>query len=258
MKPFLKMLSSAISAGFFTLLLLPFPFIQGHAERDRNHTYNKNKLHQVSPKLLFEIKLHGVLLWASLGFLMPLGILVIRMSRREEHGRRVKIMFYTHVVLEILAVLLATAGAAMSLKHFDNSFSNTHQRLGLALYIIVWLQTLIGILRPHRGSKARRVWFFAHWLLGTALSLLGVINIYTGLQAYNKRTSRSTNIWTIIFSTQISLVVFFYLFQEKWYYIKNKAGAILGSNEAVQPTTDQETFPVVADNEKKADVLPQP
>nr|GLL34657.1 cytochrome b561 domain-containing protein At4g18260-like isoform X2 [Ipomoea trifida] len=254
MQPFLKMLSSAISAGFFTLLLLPFPLIQGHAERDWNHTHNKHKLHQVNPKLLFEIKLHGFLLWASLGFLMPVGILVIRMSHREEHGRRVKIMFYAHVVLEILAVLLATAGAAMSLKHFDNSFSNTHQRLGLALYIVVWLQTLIGILRPRRGSKARSVWFFAHWLLGTALSLLGVINIYTGLQAYNKRTSRSTNIWTIIFSTQISLVVFFYLFQEKWHYIKNKAGTILGSNEAVQPTTDQETFPVVADNEKKADV----
>nr|GMD38325.1 cytochrome B561 domain-containing protein At2g30890-like [Ipomoea batatas] len=226
MQPFLKMLSSAISAGFFTLLFLPFPLIQGHAERDWNHTHNKHNLHQVNPKLLFEIKLHGFLLWASLGFLMPVGIL-------------------------ILAVLLATAGAAMSLKHFDNSFSNTHQRLGLALYIIVWLQTLIGILRPRRGSKARSVWFFAHWLLGTALSLLGVINIYTGLQAFNKRTSRSTNIWTIIFSTQISLVVFFYLFQEKWHYIKNKAGTILGSNEAVQPTTDQETFPAVTDNEKR-------
>lgn len=55
---------------------------------------------QVNPKLLFEIKLHGFLLWASLGFLMPVGILVIRMSHREEHGRRVKIMFYAHVVLE--------------------------------------------------------------------------------------------------------------------------------------------------------------
>ena len=55
---------------------------------------------QQSQKLLFEITLHGFLLWASLGFLMPVGILVIRMSNREECGRRVKILFYVHAILQ--------------------------------------------------------------------------------------------------------------------------------------------------------------
>ncbi|KAL2247236.1 UNVERIFIED_CONTAM: Cytochrome domain-containing protein, partial [Sesamum indicum] len=144
----------------------------------------------------------------------------------------------------VLAVLLATAGAVMSIKYFDNSFSNDHQRIGLAFYIIMWLQALIGIFRPHRGSKGRSIWFVFHWLVGISVSLLGVINIYTGLQAYHDRTSKNVRVWTIIFTLQISLILFFYILQEKWNYIQ-KQGAVLG-NKPVQPT-DQEMSPSVVE-----------
>lgn len=90
-----------------------------------------------------------------------------------------------------------------------------------------------------RGSKARSIWFFVHWLLGTAVSFLGIISIYTGLQAYNKKTSRSVIIWTSLFTVEISLIVLFYLFQEKWEYIQKQG--MLG-NEAIQPT-EQEVSP---------------
>jgi len=49
---------------------------------------------------MFEITLHGFLLWASMGFLMPVGILVIRMSNRVECGRKLKVLFYTHAILQ--------------------------------------------------------------------------------------------------------------------------------------------------------------
>jgi hypothetical protein len=38
----------------------------------------------------------------------------------------------------------------MSIKKFENSFDNSHQRLGLALYVIIWVQVLIGFIRPKR------------------------------------------------------------------------------------------------------------
>ena len=91
-----------------------------------------------------------------------------------------------------------------------------------------------------RGSNARSGWFFVHWLLGTAVSVLGIINIYTGLQAYGKKTSRSARIWTILFTAEICIIALLYLFQEKWEYIQ-KQGVILG-NEPVQPT-EQEISP---------------
>ena len=55
---------------------------------------------------MFEITLHGFLLWASMGFLMPVGILAIRMSNREECGRRLKILFYVHAVSQASSSLL--------------------------------------------------------------------------------------------------------------------------------------------------------
>ncbi|TYJ27716.1 hypothetical protein E1A91_A07G207400v1 [Gossypium mustelinum] len=182
---------------------------------------------------MFEIRLHGFLLWASMGFLMPVGILAIRMSNRQECGTRLKILFYVHVVSQILSLLISTAGAVMSVKNFNNSFNNHHQRLGLALYGIIWLQALTGVLRPCRGSKGRSGWFFAHWLLGTAISILGIINIYTGLRVYHEKTSRSIKPWTIVLTAEISLIAFVYLFQDKWLYIQ-KQGLILG-DESVTP-----------------------
>ncbi|KAG4139400.1 hypothetical protein ERO13_D07G190000v2 [Gossypium hirsutum] len=206
---------------------------QQHVKSIDSIADKKDGIHKVSHKLMFEIRLHGFLLWASIGFLMPVGILAIRMSNRQECGTRLKILFYVHVVSQILSLLISTAGAVMSVKNFNNSFNNHHQRLGLALYGIIWLQALTGVLRPCRGSKGRSGWFFAHWLLGTAISILGIINIYTGLRAYHEKTSRSIKPWTIVLTAEISLIAFVYLFQDKWLYIQ-KQGLILG-DESVTP-----------------------
>jgi hypothetical protein len=52
--------------------------------------------------------------------------------------------------LQIAAILLATGVAVLSLMNFENSFSNRHQRVGLALYGFMWLQPIIGFFRPER------------------------------------------------------------------------------------------------------------
>ncbi|XP_025622475.1 cytochrome b561 domain-containing protein At2g30890 [Arachis hypogaea] len=176
---------------------------------------------EMNPRLVLEITVHGFLLWASMGFLMPFGILAIRHGNREQNPKRLRIIFYLHAILEMLAIVIATAGAIMSIKNFNNLFNNNHQRLGVALYAVIWLQLVLGIFRPQRGSKRRRVWFLAHWIVGTSVSLLGVLAVYTGLGAIDG----------IFFTIQITLIVFLYLFQEKWVYIQNQ-GVLLG-NEVV-------------------------
>lgn len=77
------------------------------------------------------------------------------------------------------------------------------------------------------------MWFFAHWILGTAVSFLGVLNVYIGLVAYHEKTSKGIRIWIILFTIEISLVVFFYLLQEKWVYIQ-KQGVICGNEMMTQ------------------------
>lgn len=217
------------------LVLFIFPLVSSSQEQNEilgtNSTNNDNHI-KMSPRLQFEITLHGFLLWASMGFLMPIGILAIRLSNREENPRWLRILFYVHTIFQVVAVLLATAGAIMSIKNFNNLFNNNHQRLGVALYGVIWLQVLVGIFRPRRGSKRRSVWFFAHWILGTAVTFLGVLNVYIGLAAYHEKTSKGIRIWNILFTIQISLIVFFYLFQEKWVYIQ-KQKMVLSNEESL-------------------------
>ncbi|KAH0451014.1 hypothetical protein IEQ34_021706 [Dendrobium chrysotoxum] len=188
-------------------------------------------------ELSFQVKLHAFLLWASIGFLMPVGILIIRISNRVQCGRRLKFLFYSHVILQMSAVLLATGAAVLSVRNFDNSFSNTHQRMGLGIYGFILVQPLIGFLRPHRGVKLRSIWYTTHWLLGTAISIIGIINIYFGLNAYEKKTSKSLRIWTLLFTAQLVIIASIYLLQDRWDYIK-KQGVIMG-DEQISPSDIQ-------------------
>ncbi|XP_073281010.1 cytochrome b561 domain-containing protein At4g18260-like [Primulina huaijiensis] len=241
MIPAQNLVRSAFPAGIAVLsLLLSIVSANDLTRRENDLSSNKHEIPEITPQVSFQIKLHGFLLWASVGFLMPAAILIKRMSNRRDSRRKQRIILYIHAITQVIAVLLATAAAVLSIIYFENSFNNDHQRKGLAIYGAIWLQTLIGMMRPHRGSKGRSFWFLFHWLVGIAVSLLGVINIYTGLQAYHKRTSKNAKIWTVVFTVEISFILFLYFLQEKWHYIQ-KQGVILG-NEPVKPT-DQEMSP---------------
>ncbi|CAN1758997.1 Cytochrome b561 domain-containing protein At2g30890 [Linum perenne] len=236
----LQSLASSITTVCCILLVVVavLPIVsssQEHVKPTSNHSLSSVHNHhkQLSQKLLFEIRVHGFLLWASIGFLMPVGILAIRMSHREECGRRLKILFYVHSISQVVSVLLSTAGAVMSFKNFSNTFNNDHQRLGLSLYGIIWLQALLGFIRPSRGSKGRSFWFCVHWMSGTTLCILGIINMYTGLLAYHQKTSRSIRIWIIALTVEVCVLAFLYLLQDKWVYIKRQR-VILG-NDLVRP-----------------------
>ncbi|XP_057462299.1 LOW QUALITY PROTEIN: cytochrome b561 domain-containing protein At4g18260-like [Actinidia eriantha] len=238
MKIIKKLMYSTSNPTNLILLVLPFVGCSSHEQfNEARNSHSIKHSHKVSRHKTSDIIIHGLLLWASIGFLMPLGILTIRMSNREQNRRWFKVSFYFHAIFQSLSVLLATVGAVLSIKNFENSFNNHHQRIGLALYGAVWLQALIGFRRPNRGNKGRRLWYFAHWLLGTTISLVGIFNIYTGLEAYNKRTSKSTSLWTILFTTQVFFMAILYLIQDKWEYMQ-KQGVILG-NEPVRPSSDQ-------------------
>uniref|UniRef100_A0A6N2KLW3 Cytochrome b561 domain-containing protein n=1 Tax=Salix viminalis TaxID=40686 RepID=A0A6N2KLW3_SALVM len=94
-----KLVSFIICANLVILLLLPLvSSSQEHLKTTGNLTSSKNIIPKSSPKLLFEITFHGFLLWVSMGFLMPVGLIAIRMSHREACGRRLKILFYVHSI----------------------------------------------------------------------------------------------------------------------------------------------------------------
>ncbi|EXC29383.1 hypothetical protein L484_021693 [Morus notabilis] len=246
--------SSPKLAISFTICVYCFlhllPFVACFSYEDGNRSSNSHKLkktnsHELSPQMISHITIHGLLLWISMGFLMPAGILAIRMSSRGEQGS---------IRAKMLSVLLATVGAVMSIKHFENSFNNSHQRIGLVLYSAIWIQGMIGFFRPQREKKGRKMWYFVHWILGTLISLVGIINIYTGLEAYHKKTSRSTRLWTILFTVEVSLIAFFYLFQDKKDYMQ-KQGVILDNLESIAPHQESGIIP---QRHNQKELLPEP
>ncbi|XP_075481890.1 cytochrome b561 domain-containing protein At4g18260-like [Primulina tabacum] len=176
MIPAQNLVRFSFPAGILVLSLLLFIVSANDLTRRQNVlSSNKHEIPEITPQVSFQIKLHGFLLWASVGFLMPAAILIKRMSNRRESRRKQRIILYIHAITQVIAVLLATAAAVLSIIYFENSFNNDHQRVGLAIYGAIWLQTLIGMMRTHRESKGRSFWFLFHWLVGIAVSLLGVI-----------------------------------------------------------------------------------
>ena len=56
---------------------------------------------QLTPKLSLQLKLHAFLLWSSVGFLMPIGVLLIRASSNVKSTRNVRLLFYCHVASQV-------------------------------------------------------------------------------------------------------------------------------------------------------------
>lgn len=194
----------------------------------------------LTPKLSLQLKLHAFLLWSSVGFLMPVGVLLIRASSNVKSAKSVRNLFYCHVASQILAVVLATAGAVLSISNFENAFNNTHQRIGLALYGFIWLQPLIGFLRPDRGVKTRSAWYLTHWLLGVGVCVVGVANVYIGLHTYQERTGRSARRWTALLTAEVAAMAFVYLFQDRWNHVvrQEEDAARLGEGSTAYPAND--------------------
>lgn len=155
---------------------------------------------------------------------------------------------------QVVAVVLATAGAVLSISNFENAFDNTHQRVGLALYAFIWLQPLVGFLRPDRGARARGAWYLAHWLLGVGVCVVGVANVYVGLHTYQERTGRSARPWTLLLTVEVAALAFVYLVQDRWSYVLRQreeaaASAALGDGRSqgstMYPANDHKEVVVV-------------
>ncbi|CAM0953857.1 unnamed protein product [Alopecurus aequalis] len=220
-----------------------------------NLSYKAAQPLELTPKLSLQLKLHAFLLWSSVGFLMPVGVLLIRVSSNVKSAKAVRVLFYCHVAAQIAGVVLATASAVLSVRNFENAFNNPHQRIGLAVYGLIWLQPLIGFLRPDRGVKARSVWYLAHWLLGMVVCVVGVANVYIGLHTYRERTGRSVRLWTALLTAEVSAVALVYLLQDRWdHVVRLRQDETAAVQDEQRSETTEHSYP--ANDHKEVAVMP--
>jgi hypothetical protein len=113
----------------------------------------------------------------------PLGILVAR------YGRTLFKWFPTHAGLQLFVVVLVIVGFALSVHNVmaqdKDSFSLLHHQLGLAIFILVIFQALMGALSHIivRRTGFRYLGYF-HALTGVVIFGLAVWNAHEGFELW--------------------------------------------------------------------------
>lgn len=124
--------------------------------------------------------LHGLLNAVSWGIMMPIGILFARYLKVfSDPG-----WFYIHSVWQITAYVIGVAGWATGLQLGSESHGiqfTAHRTIGIVLFSLATLQVSAMLLRPKRDHKHRMYWNIYHRSVGYSIVILGIINIFKGL-----------------------------------------------------------------------------
>ncbi|MCO5567297.1 hypothetical protein L7F22_020987 [Adiantum nelumboides] len=162
------------------------------------------------------IIIHGWLMYVSFGLLFPVGALAARFMqiarKRKSPGKTIANWYQIHLWSESIGMAIMVAGVVSGFAQLGISSTHSHQRVGYALWIMIWFHVLAAFfLRPPMGSMERGVWYIAHWLMGTAAIILGFYNMYSGIfiweTVFPHEKVRALN---IVFSIQIGIMAFVY------------------------------------------------
>eukprot|EP00775_Hariotina_reticulata_P009944 gene9944-10099_t len=137
------------------------------------------------------IWVHGALMLASFILLMPTAALSARhkwLAGNSQTGQIHPLWFQLHRACTCGAILTATAAFALIFVRFKwistgrlvNTYTG-HRAVGITAFTMMWVQGLLGALRPHLGAPKRPAWRRLHqawgWLtiaMGTAASFMGI------------------------------------------------------------------------------------
>ncbi|KAK4707528.1 hypothetical protein R3W88_028453 [Solanum pinnatisectum] len=124
--------------------------------------------------------LHGLLNAVSWGVMMPIGVLFARYLKVFSDPA----WFYLHSIWQITAYVIGVAGWATGLQLGSESNGiqfTAHRIIGFVLFSLATLQASAMLLRPKRDHKHRIYWNIYHRAVGYSIVVLGIINIFKGL-----------------------------------------------------------------------------
>lgn len=130
--------------------------------------------------------IHGVLNAVSWGFLFPTGIVMARYLRVFPSADPA--WFYLHISCQISAYAIGVAGWGTGMKLGSESegfeFSD-HRNIGISLFVLATLQMSAFFLRPKKDHKYRKYWNVYHHSVGYSILILGIINVFKGINMLN-------------------------------------------------------------------------
>jgi Eukaryotic cytochrome b561. len=195
------------------------------------------------------LRIHGILAAVAFGFLVPLAIAASALRKYLDFeiccGH--KAWLIAHIALNtssfIFAVILF-AGSILSKNAVKgNHFKKTHEKVGLALFILISFQVIASVFRPktpsvavkrsleksgndpemdtfedEKGqlssepkSRARIMWEAGHKILAMAIIGMSMYQLYSGLHAY-KRIFNEVDDWITAYWVWLGFALAFILF----------------------------------------------
>ncbi|KAK8576059.1 hypothetical protein V6N13_032625 [Hibiscus sabdariffa] len=125
--------------------------------------------------------IHGVLNTVSWGILMPIGAITARYLKVFKSADPA--WFYLHAACQFSAYVVGVAEWGTGLKLGSESPGiqfDTHRTIGIVLFSLGTLQVFALLLRPKPDHKYRLYWNIYHHLVGYAVIILSVINVFKG------------------------------------------------------------------------------
>ena len=136
---------------------------------------------------------HGVLMTLAFVGFHFLGAVV---GRHMVVGKR---LIWLHGILQVIGLILGTAGFVISMTRFDVPYDLVmykHGTLGIAVMSLAYFQGAMGVARPRALTNEeiaanayprvflRRCFEYLHAALGKVTLVLGLINVYTGVALF--------------------------------------------------------------------------
>ncbi|GER53089.1 auxin-responsive family protein [Striga asiatica] len=146
--------------------------------------------------------IHGVLNAVSWGIMFPIGIIIARYLRVFPSADPA--WFYLHISCQISAYAIGVAGWGTGLKLGSESNGvtySTHRNIGITLFTLATVQIFALLLRPNKDHKIRIYWNIYHHGIGYAILILGIINVFKGLDILQPE-----NKWKTAFIVVISVL----------------------------------------------------
>ena len=111
--------------------------------------------------------------------------------------------FYLHVTCQCSAYVIGVAGwgTGLWLGHKSSGIEyKGHKCIGCTLFALATIQVLVGrFCRPNKQHKKRIYWEGFHYAVGYGTIILGIINIYKGLDILESGKS----VWRIAYTVII-------------------------------------------------------
>jgi hypothetical protein len=186
---------------------------------------------------------HGFALGFAFLVLFPAGISAISTGSGKA--------FTYHWILQLVATILMTAGAATGLV-LRPSLQNSHQKIGLLIMITIWIQAFLGWRHHVNFLKIfRRTWIsLVHVWLGRLLVLGGCTNILIGMSLHG-RSRLSIEILFLV-------MVFELVALSYWVLLPDKPGTGKSVVSRLERLRGQESrFSIGSDDDEESSV-PEP